>query len=246
MREELEDISTKAISISEHVKAKSDLKLYQSLAESNFQDCITSEKLHSWSPTSIEKTKISIGYKGQIPDIEFTVTFQELSEGRGVKCSSQVHRVENSAKRKPTHYSSDVLQYFEDRILLLQREIGSTVLKSSSMIRNMTHYIEWYISRVEMTGKELSILQRRFKGKIYTKNGKDGLHYLELQFRTSGDKQIIGRFEICDSYPFAGLNVTIKGAIDIDALERHLSKNSKPGFGYLSRTCDVFSVFSKS
>ena len=119
-------------------------------------------------------------------------------------------------------------------------------LQSSSLICHVVHYIDWYISRMEITGKELSMLENRFKGKLYT-SGKDGSHNLELRFaQQSGHEVIVGCFELCDSYPFAGLDITIKGDVEVEALERHLSKNSKPGFGYLSRTCDVFSVFCKA
>lgn len=230
--------------------AKSESELHQSLAQSNFNDCIMTEKLYNWSPICIEASKITLHYKGSIPQLDFIGTFEEVPSGR-VKFCSQSLRLEHSTTRKLNQkyskYSSGILSYFEDKISFLRRELAMMDLESSSLVCHMVHYIDWYISRIEMTGKELSILENRFKGKVYMQNEKDGSHYLEMQFnKESGDEFIVGCFEICDSYPFAGLDVTIKGNVDVEALERHLSKNSKPGFGYLSRTCDVFSVFCKS
>ena len=50
-------------------------------------------------------------------------------------------------------------------------------------------------------------------------------------------------FKIGESYPFDTLAIQLDGCNEVRLLERHVLKNCKPGFGYLSRACDAIEAF---
>ena len=97
LRKELEKASSSTNILSSNATAKSDLELHQNLAESNFDDCIMTEKLYSWSPICIEASKITLHYKNSIPQLDFIVNFEEASSGR-VTLSPKSFSLEESTK----------------------------------------------------------------------------------------------------------------------------------------------------
>ena len=58
--------------------------------------------------------------------------------------------------------------------------------------------------------------------------------------------KIICSFEIHDLYPFGLLEIKLASNVDIQSLERQLIRKTKPGFGYISRICDMMKVLCNS
>jgi len=100
------------------------------------------------------------------------------------------------------------------------------------------------MGRVEIVGKELSKVINRYKGRLQQSKAD---YQLSIQFFDSGENahKIKANFEIRNSYPFDLLPFALEGEGDLDTLRRQLIKNCKPGFGYLSRMCDIISAMTR-
>ena len=59
-------------------------------------------------------------------------------------------------------------------------------------------------------------------------------------------RKIICSFIIHDLYPFGLLDIKLASNVDIQSLERQLIRKTKPGFGYISRICDMIKILCNS
>lgn len=105
--------------------------------------------------------------------------------------------------------------------------------------------LEWLLGRMEYTASELAMIQHRYKATLSC--GSSSPPRLEVEFPSSaGTAKLLATFELSDAYPFSPLSVcldTFEAQVDAQAIQKLLIKNAKPGFGYLSRTCDVIAAY---
>jgi len=234
------------------LRALEEKKLLQSelvdgrkFAEKNFEVITSIEGVHSWKLVCADESKISVEFiLGSVPELNFRSDFRVTPSGQ-VICQTSA-ATDYNLEAKQMIFTSSVKSFFADKVHALRRDLTTTPLKSTLGICTAIHHIEWYLGRLDIIGKELSMLEVRYSGSL--QRTKDSSSYqLELLIKNKSTGNAVQTlFEIGDSYPFAGLDVDISGEVDIDALERHLTKNAKPGFGYLSRACDVIAAFQGS
>lgn len=125
-------------------------------------------------------------------------------------------------------------------------EVSQTKLLSTREIHSFLRLVEWKICRLLHTASELAMLNRRYAAKVQSTG--EGNTVLEVDFcsKAGAAKKLMATFEMTQAYPFAPLNVDLdvfEGEVDMGELQNVLIKNAKPGFGYLSRTCDVIAAF---
>jgi hypothetical protein len=231
-------------------------------AQKNFDKLKSLEGIVGWRIKQLEESTISIEIKdNNIPWLFVLIDFKEdpTSTSGEVSCRARVGATRESenarggrgrhSKRYHAELSSGVMAYVEQNMSKKCEELSSRILDSSSDIFNILNHVEWYIGRLALIGKELSVLERRHMGVLSRKVEKDGVSScaLNLTIETRGGQKVEASFEIGEAYPFAVLDVDLallnKADIDINLLERQLTKTSKPGFGYLSRSCDIIASF---
>jgi hypothetical protein len=103
--------------------------------------------------------------------------------------------------------------------------------------------------RIEATARELTSLEKRYR--LLLENDPEGgasefLVHVSFDTDKAQSGTLVATFELNASYPFGPLHVSLPPdsiAVDLGLLQRYLMKNAKPGFGYLSRACDVIAAF---
>jgi len=139
----------------------------------------------------------------------------------------------------------------KSRRSLLTSVISNKVLHTGEEMQRLVRQFDWTLARVESTSRELNILQKRFGLSVEMDPNHDAAVFVvRVPFvGTLQNNLLVASFELNASYPFGPLNVSLEpGRSDMDLafLQKHLMKNAKPGFGYLSRACDVIAAVVQS
>jgi hypothetical protein len=207
----------------------------------------TLKGLNVWTVRTMTSTEMTFSYIGPCPKACVTVSFA-LSGASSVSCQARVdplafpkHKSRNGGKLQP------VMPLLASRTSLLcekmSREKANPTQIGAFLRRN-----GWDLYRIELTASELALLQRRYRATLSSNlSGEGNAHILEVDFQSrTTTRTIRGSFFISDAYPFDALNtqlVLLEGETELDELQQLLVKNAKPGFGCLSRTCDVISAY---
>lgn len=204
--------------------------------------------MHCWSPLGIGESQIDVGFIGACPKTCIKVSFFFEKNG-SVSCHANVDRVFYRQRRsKKLKLTSATSLLVESNIKTLIDAVNEIRLKSGSNIGEFLHRLEMLHGRLEMTANEVFVLQKRF-GTLLEADpfGKASAFLLSVDFKSlRGPTALRATFELNSSYPFAPMKVSLddpQEKIDVESLRRQLLKNAKPGFGYLSRTCDTISAF---
>jgi hypothetical protein len=132
--------------------------------------------------------------------------------------------------------------------LLFQSRIRRMIADANMMSLEPTEIgacfrqLEWKLCRMQRIGAELAALKRRYKGALFVSEGN--ILLFEVEFADSSrSKSLLVTFEISDTYPFTPISFELGGEADIESIQGFLDKSAKPGFGYLSRTCEIISGY---
>ena len=209
-------------------------------AQKNLESIASIEGVQSWRLVSADERNIAVEFVGSVPEASIRLDFSVSSSGL-VTCNTSTLS-EMESEKKQSRYTSNVKSFFKEKACALQETLLDSSLKSPSEICSVIHHVEWYLGRLDIVGKELSMLEVRYNGKLKKLHGSDKYH-LELSIPNKARGAIIEtNFEFGDSYPFA-MDADISGDANMVSLENHLIKSAKPGFGYMSRSCDVIGAF---
>lgn len=241
-RQESQKIGSLLNSLEEKRDLETGLSRDRKIVEKKFEALTMIEGIHNWKVVRADASKISIEFSGAIPELCFRLNFLVMSSGSVI---SEVAGGVSLDRPKEVHrqFTPSVKAFLAERSQLLQKEITSSELKSSSEIIDKVHQMEWFLGRLDIIGKEISMLEIRHSGKFERSSESSTCYdlYLSIQNKST-ESWVKTTFEIGDWYPFV-LDMDISGEIDVIDMERQLIKNAKPGYGYLSRACDVIGAF---
>ena len=121
---------------------------------------------------------------------------------------------------------------------------GNVTFSPAQVAQNIQNF-SCCLGRLDLIGVELQGLVDRYNGRL-TCDSEDSFS-LSLEFEGRASKIGVD-FKIGPSYPWLPLEVEMtvfEGCIDIDVdrIYKALKKNSRLGFGSLSRACDVVRAF---
>eukprot|EP00980_Cylindrotheca_fusiformis_P023138 scaffold10187_cov195-Cylindrotheca_fusiformis.AAC.6 len=197
--------------------------------------------LHSWSPVSVGESKLSFKCTGQSLLTSNTILFELSKSGIAAKVSSNELAVAAYMQRRPKS-SPSVASFVAFCVEKHTQAVEMQSLSCASQIGdNMMEYM-WMMGRLDQAAKEMQSLRRRYKTKFVQKGES---YVFSVEFRNQSTKLIVD-FEIDHHYPSLPLEVRLdlmEGALDLASIRRALQKNSKPGFGNLSRACGIVSAF---
>ena len=217
------------------------------MAEAVARNFVSTKGLHKWQPVKLSETELSFQFVGPTPQSSIEVSFQRSS--KGMVCTARVdpHIFHSEEPRMFTRFRS-VSGFLETRTASLTREIVGSAIASAIQIGECLQFIELQLGRLVQTAAELTMLYRRYNAILTPSQIPNSSNFqVEVDFNSQNSSaKLSATFELSEAYPFAPLNVrldTMEGEVDVDGLRKVLIKNAKPGFGYLSRTCDVITAF---
>ena len=224
------------------------MKKSRALADTFQNHFMSINGMHCWSPLIVDESKIVVGFIGASLKTCIKVSFLFTKAGT-VTClanvDSSLFRQRRSKQLKVTPVTS---LFVQANIATLIDSVNNTILASGRSIGEMLQRLEMLHGRLEMTANEMFALQKRYDTMLEADPvGSKSDFLLSVDFKSlRGSMAMRATFELNASYPFAPMNVSLddrEGKVDVDSLRRQLVKNAKPGFGYLSRTCDTISAF---
>ena len=223
---------------------QSELQKSKEIAESTFLNPKPLECFHNWDLLSFTDVKVTVFYKDILRGDGIIVEFKETSSD-SVSCNGHVsnNQLLHSKLKIPSKskYSSSLTSFYHFKLTHLCSQIKTM---SSPNICNITHHIQWSLGRLDSLVEELTLLESQYEGiALHWSEGK--IQFKFENFSPLGTK-IICSFEIHDLYPFGLLDIKLASNVDIQSLERQLIRKTKPGFGYISRICDMMKILCNS
>mmetsp|Transcript_7710 Transcript_7710/g.14536 ORF Transcript_7710/g.14536 Transcript_7710/m.14536 type:complete len:2032 (+) Transcript_7710:158-6253(+) len=217
-----------------------DLSRDRSFIDINLEAITSLEGLQSWTLIQVEENLVDIEFIGDSSELSLYLSFNLLQNGEVICKVRDMMSTVQSTKR--TKYTSNVKAFFSHQVWNLRKSLSKRPLAGISEICSIMHHVDWYLGRLQIIGTELSMLEARYDGLLKRASSSDIFHF-ELSIINNASGKVLNTiFEIGETYPFAS-EAIISGDEDIIGLETHLTKNAKPGYGYLSRTCDIISSF---
>eukprot|EP00536_Pseudo-nitzschia_multiseries_P011654 jgi/Psemu1/243992/estExt_Genewise1.C_4080020 len=212
----------------------------KSKAESSQKTFLSLRGLHSWSIGTISEQDLEFSTIGSCPHTHLKLLYKGTKFG---KASTNL-----LSKSDATHLIAKSLHAYQGSIASFL-EMATRRLMSMSSESNengsirISHHLQkytWHIGRLDLVAKEFQVVQRRFNGKL-CRNGAEGIFSFIVEFE-SEKSIIVADFTIEPVYPSFPVEVRldlISGEQDLERVRRALVKNAKPGFGSLSRACDI-------
>jgi hypothetical protein len=197
-----------------------------------------------WQPATLNGSVLSFQYVGPVAKACVYVSFQVTGSGT-LYCKAQVQSdLFLKGKGRTTKQFNSVSSFLEQQTAAVCAMACKESIDSPIQVGPVLRRLEWMLGRLEHTSSELAMLQRRYDAVLSP--GQSSFQ-LEVEFSSqTGKAKLLATFELSDAYPFSPLNVcldTFEEELDVEGIRKLLIKNAKPGFGYLSRTCDVIAAY---
>lgn len=198
--------------------------------------------LGRFTPANMNDSELSFHYLGQNPASCVAVSFAILSTRVLCQVKPCPEIFSKCASGRPTKADA---QYLKVAIADLCSGAARQIISSPTEIGSMLQLLEWKIGRLEQTAVELAMLRRRYNAQLQRPSSAGNYVQLEVEFVGKSNK-LLAYFEISPSYPFSAVSIgmdLLEGTVDMEDIQKQLIKHAKPGFGYLSRTCDVVAAY---
>ena len=236
------------IVISDHLALSEEIKPSRALAEKLQHRYLSLNGMHCWSPLIIDESNIVVGFIGASPKTCIKICFS-FSKTGAVTCQANVDPSFFKQRRgKKLKLTTLITEFLVANVETLIESVSNTKLKRGCEILGFLQQVEVLHGRLEMTAAEMIGLQKRYDTLLEADPiGRKYDFLLSVDFKSLSDSTALrATFELNASYPFAPLNVSLDDhecKVNVESMRRQLVKNAKPGFGYLSRTCDTISAF---
>ena len=227
--------------------AKSEMQLQKQTAEESRGKINSVEKLHIWSPLCMEDSEISVSFNELVKDPSMVVKFVNLQQ-RPIKCvPSLVAEQENRIVLKSVgsyKYSPSVAAFVKARMQRLVEEVAARNggnLTVSGM-KTTLQTLEWQIGRLELLAKEVQRIISHHEGVLY-RNNIGGDEAFGIRFDMGGKLRV--KILLNNSFAHGPINLTldqVEEDVDVSRIRRQLLKNSKSGFGSMSRAIDIIAA----
>jgi hypothetical protein len=213
----------------------------RSSAEASQKSYLSLKGIHSWTLGKMNESLLEVVTLGTCSQTSSTLSYSGAKNDEvRVNFSSQ-STCQNSLYRYNVAVSS-FLNVCVKRIATLMecRNIGT-----ASEIGKHMQKQAWLIGRLDLVAKEFHVLQRRYRGKLVRRTNDRFSLLIEFEHHSA---RLAVDFAVDSAYPSFPLDVKfnlLSGDIDLGALRKILLKNSKTGYGSLSRACDIVQSFVK-
>lgn len=245
-REE-EQSSKERLSVREWNQAQiKDLAAARPSAEKSRAKYTTLQGISRWTPGRLTEHCMSFTSISPFPESSAAISF-DISRNRSIiTCQAKLelacyrHRLGHTTK-----LTKASAKFLKRGIAALLKHCANSSLVSPADIGPAMQLLDWHFGRVEQAATELAKLESNYKVDLFYTNESEVYMDVEICGRNGAGK-LRANFELSPTYPFSPLNVQVDvldGEIDVRKLQRRLIKQAKPGFGYLTRTCDCIAAF---
>jgi hypothetical protein len=186
-----------------------------------------------WNPVQLNST-LHFKLCGSYPESSVSLTFKLRQGGLPVSCRSKVdptaYRQRAGVPPKLSQTAASCLKKCVGEIL---QKYTTAPIQCRTEIGPLLSLLDLRFGRLEHLAAELSDLETRYPANISFSSA-------QLSFEVEFSK-CVATFEVKATYPFEPTTVRIdvlEGKVDERKLKRHLIKQVKPGYGYLTRLCD--------
>jgi len=228
---------------------KSTMPKIREQAEASERKWITIKKASAWQLSEIHPSQTSFSYIGCCPESCATANLVLGTNGELV-CETKMDLLESSGIQFDTMLPRIVCDYAGRRNAAICSSMAKIRQGSANAIKANLRWQAWERCHLQMICSELAQLQKRYKITIEHRNDH---HEILVEFNRPGSSRGLGlccRFEIDNAYPYGRMNSQIEQPqesgqpelVDLHTLQATV-KNSKPGYGSLSRTINVISAF---
>ena len=239
-RKEKQRLACLSESLRAQASAESELQLQKRLAEVSRGKISSVERLHIWSPRCLQESEISVCFKDFVKDPALVVQFLNVQE-QPISCVAALEAMqENSVVLKSVgsyKYSPSVAAFVKARLQQLVAEVPKTT-GGIAGLKLSIQTLEWQMGRLELLAKELQRLISHHDGVLYRQGEAFG-----VRFDVGGKLRV--KIIISSSLGHGPLDLVlapIKGDVNTSKIRRQLIKNSKPGFGSMSRALDIIAA----
>jgi hypothetical protein len=213
------------------------------MAESSQKGYLSLRGLHSWSLKSVGEKRMSFISIGCSRNTSNTLTY-ELARSNAIEARVYFEAVITAEMKKSSRkYHASISAFLDTYVERVAHEVNQCRLDSASKIGQHMQKYMWVMGRLDQTASELQSLRRRYKAKLMRTGAHNFVFSVDFESQSS---RLAVDFEIEVSYPSLPLVLRmdlLQGNIDLESLRKALIKNAKPGFGNLSRACDVIAAF---
>lgn len=218
----------------------------QSQAQSAQKGYTSLRGLHSWMPLEVAESSLSFDTIGNSVNTCTTVTYDIFKQKGSVGNVQKKAQIPDGMKKSLRKYSGSVAAFLDDSVRRLAESArgNKNSWASSALTRNMQNYV-WTLGRLDFTAGEIQGLLSRYKCALCRTGASSFVLTVDFEGRASKLSVDFG-MEFC--YPSLPLEVRMdvwEGEIDFEGIRKALVKNAKPGFGYLSRACDILNAYVK-
>ncbi len=227
----------------DHKELIGNAKVYDGLrveAESSQKNFVSLNGLHSWSMKTTSENDLEFINTGSCQQTHLKLMYGGAESGKADRILSS--RVDSSlANSKTLHVYHEPLSGFLDtatkRLMeTAQQSSGHGPVHISEHLQKYT----WLAGRLDLIAKEFQVVQRRYNGFLHRKNGDLFSFVVEFESERS---TVVANFRIESAYyPSFPIEVRLdlmSGDQDLETIKKALVKNANPGFGSLSRACDI-------
>eukprot|EP00529_Nitzschia_sp_RCC80_P002243 CAMPEP_0113522466 /NCGR_PEP_ID=MMETSP0014_2-20120614/45204_1 /TAXON_ID=2857 /ORGANISM="Nitzschia sp." /LENGTH=1907 /DNA_ID=CAMNT_0000420525 /DNA_START=175 /DNA_END=5899 /DNA_ORIENTATION=+ /assembly_acc=CAM_ASM_000159 len=247
MEKELHELRNNTVSLKEEKKvlnqtlhAASKHNALHSMASDCQKNYLSLRGLHSWNIGSLLGTGMVFTTLGSCPQ----TCSKMYVEGMNTKAIElrleKVQSIGPSSQSKGLYrYKGATAMFLNACVERMERVTSRALLDSPSQVAEQMQTYAWRMGRLDLTAKELHMLHRRYGAKLVRKN--NDIFSLAIGFASSTGKVAV-EFHVDPRYPSLPVDVRldlIEGHADLDVLLKSLTKNAKPGFGSLSKACDI-------
>jgi hypothetical protein len=219
----------------------SEIDKFHSEANSSQKAYLSLRGMHMWSLGAMSETEVNVILSGTCAQTSFSSSYQ--FEASGEVTPKMLSQSIISPPSQQFRYHASVASYLQMCMRHLSKNMGQRLLRDTAEVGRHIQKTAWFVGRLDLTARELHVLQRRYRAKVIRKAGDN--FSLQINFETKCASIKI-EFPLDPLYPAFPVEVQmdlVSGKIDFGAIQKCLVKQSRPGFGSLSRACDIVESF---
>jgi hypothetical protein len=211
------------------------------------QKCETLKGAVKFKPLILKETEFSFVYQGMSPKSCVVLSFHiSLPTYLSCEVKTDPKLFENHGTLEANKLAT-VSSFLQFRIADFCEKVQKLHLLSPADIPSHLRRLEWVLGRLETTAFEIASLKDRYRNNVsLTRVADTPTFQLKLGLRSQpGLVRLETTLDITETYPFSPLNVCLDAYdqnVNVEALQALMVKKAKPGFGYLSRICDILTA----
>ena len=213
-------------------------------AESAQKSSLSLRGLHSWSMGTVSGKDLEFITLGSCPQTHLKLLYEGTKSDKAQTRLSSSKVDSNHAKTKSLYvYHGPISVFLDSSVKRLMHTVQQrSTLEGSIRIGEHLQNYSWLLGRFDLIAREFQVVQRRYNGKLRRTHKDVDRFSVIVEFQNETSKIVVDFGIEPMMYPSFPVEIRldlISGELDLDKLRKNLVKNAKPGFGSITRACDI-------